>query len=28
LGGADNSHNANFLTFHRIENFRTRSLTI
>jgi hypothetical protein len=28
LGGPDNSHNANFLTFHRIENFRNRSLTI
>lgn len=23
LGGADNQHNANFLTFHRFENFRT-----
>ena len=23
-GGADNQHNANFITFHRIENFRDR----
>ena len=22
LGGADNQHNSNYLTFHRVENFR------
>jgi photosystem II stability/assembly factor-like uncharacterized protein len=26
LGGADSQHNANFLTFHRVTNFRTRTL--
>ncbi len=25
LGGADNQHNANFLTFHRIKNYKSRS---
>jgi hypothetical protein len=25
IGGADNQHNSNYLTFHRIEQFRRRS---
>ncbi len=28
LGGADNSHNANYLTFHRIKNFQEKSLIL